>query len=190
VVTAVHFTHAAGKDCGLNNVMTNDLLGSLTFLAPEYEFLQVHNVTVNKGFAPIQDCNYKPELGQRVCDGGSRNSSNAKSVGRSSASYLEGEFLGQCTENEATGSWFSFPSVGECAAGWDVGFNGCTWKTEAFRVVKFQCVADRCKSIIDGHDPGHVHSLACLQEALWDCPDFRGPMGPTCFSKPDPDILV
>jgi len=191
VVTAVHYTHAAGKDCGLNNLMTNDLLGTLTFgpSAP-YEFLQVYKVTVNKGFAQIQDCNYKPQLGQMVCDGGNRTSANAKSVGRSSCNYLEGEFQGQCAENEETGSWFSFPSVGECAAGWDVGFNGCTWKTDSFRVVKFHCVEDRCKSVVEGDGPGHVRSLACLQAALSDCPDFGGPMGPTCFSKPDPDILV
>merc|ERR1719291_1043640 len=111
-------------NCGLNNLMTNDVRGALTFYGFDRPYMQVYNVTVKRGFAPIQDCNYIATEEQMVCTGGHRTAANAKSVGRSSANYLEGRFLGQCSENMATGSWLQFPSVGECAAGWDVGFNG------------------------------------------------------------------
>lgn len=181
VVTAVHFTHKAGMSCGLNNLMTNDLRGALTFgLEGPYEYLQVYNVTVHKGFAPIQDCNYKPDRGQMVCLGGNRTPANAKSVGRSSEAYMEGQYEGQCSENALIGSWFSFPSEGECASGWDVGFSGCKWKTEAFKVVTSKCVATRC-ALVQAPNP---QALPCLAAAIAACPDQKGSMGSTCYSKP------
>jgi len=170
--------------------MTNDVRGAVTFVGSEYEFLQVYNVTVHKGFAPIQDCNYKPEAEEMVCEGGSRTPTNAKSVGRSSADYLEGQHLGQCSENALIGSWYSFPSVGECAAGWDVGFNGCTWKTVSFRLISNECMKARCGDLHD--EAPYPQRVPCLERALVECPDLKGPRGPTCFSKPGvhADILV
>merc|ERR550539_691001 len=105
--------------------------------------------------------------------GGNRTQANAKSVGRCSAQFLEGAFQGQCTENQVTGSWFSFPSAGECAAGWDVGFNGCTWKTTSSRVVEFKCVADRCERMLMQEGTDVEEKAACLRSAFSDCPDFR-----------------
>lgn len=190
-ITAVHFTHAAGKNCGLNNLMTNDLRGAITFGGGDYEFLQVYNVSVHKGFAPIQDCNYNPKIGQMVCAGGDRTVANAKSVGRCSEGYLEGKYQGQCLDNELIGSWYSFPSEGECAPGWDVGFKGCTWKTISFKVVSHQCVKERCGALQQDLAP-YLRLMPCAERALGECPDLKGPMGPTCFSRPDvdADILV
>merc|ERR1712060_353189 len=87
---------------------------------------------------------YRPQIGQMLCTGGNRTSANAKSVGRSSAMYMDGQYRGQCAENALPGSWYSFPSIGECAPGWDVGFDGCTWKTESFKVISSDCFAAKC----------------------------------------------
>merc|ERR1712113_465434 len=189
-ITAIHFTHESGKNCGLNNLMTNDLRGALSFRGGDYPYLQVYNVTVNRGFAPIQDCNYKPLLGQMYCDGGNRSAANAKSVGRSSEGYLEGRYQGQCSENALVGSWYSFPSAGECAAGWELGFNGCTWKTRSFKVVSSQCVKNRCLDVLEHEHAPYPEALPCYESAIAKCSDLKGPMGPTCLTKPHPDILV
>jgi len=204
--TLIHFTHAPGKSCGLNNLMTNDLHGSLAYTAPGasgpwitaaspyYEYMQVYNVTMRRGYAPLEDCNYSPDQQQMVCRGGFRTAANAKSVGRSSTAYMEGPFSGQCSENTMIGSWFSFPSTGECAAGWDVGFQDCSWKTQAFKVVSTSCVTSHCAEIArDALKTGSIIDksvLDCVTNSIALCPDQKEAMGPTCFSRPAVDIHV
>jgi len=190
-LTVVHFTGEAGMSCGLNNLMTNGLRGAFAFDGwTGYEYLQVYNVTVHRGFAPIQDCNYHPSEGSMVCTGGDRTPANAKSVGRSSCGYMEGAFAGQCSENPLVGSWYSFPSVGECAEGWDVGYNNCTWKTESFTVISSHCAIEHCNATYQeelraGRGATDARVVACFEDAIAACPDHRGPMGPTCYSKAD-----
>merc|ERR1719277_199621 len=166
--------------------MTSDFLGSLTIgawtAAPQ--FLQVYNVSVHRGFAPMQDCNYNPDLKQQVCTGGDRTPANAKSVGRSSSSFLEGAFGGQCSDNAVVGSWYGFPAEGECAPGWDVGFNGCTWKTEDFKVVANECIADRCLATYKQEKSPYTLTQACMKLAIAECADLKGTPEPTCPSHP------
>lgn len=200
----IHFTHAPGKSCGLNNLMTNDLRGALAFgingawmtaERTQYEYMQVYNVTMRQDFAPLEDCNYMVDKQQMECRGGFRTAANAKSIGRSSNSYMEGPFSGQCSENNLIGSWLSFPSSGECAAGWDVGFQNCSWKTQAFKVVSTSCVTAQCAQTARDalRKTGSIMEpsvLDCLTNSIARCPDQKEAMGPTCFSRPAADIHV
>jgi hypothetical protein len=196
-ITVTHWNHAAGKSCGLNNQMTNDLMGMLAFApmlstANFFEYLQVYTVSVRRGFAPMQDCNYDPIQKARVCTGGHRTAQNAKSVGRSSCQYMTGPYGGQCAENAVTGSWYQFPTEGECAPGWDIGFSGCTWKTKSFKVVASKCITDRCGASSQQEESPYLRTRQCLELAIAECPDQRGPPSPTCFSRPAavPEPLV
>merc|ERR1740121_1327335 len=158
--------------------MTNGLRGAMAFSGwSGYPFVQVYNVTVHSGFAPIQDCNYYPAVGSMVCTGGDRTAANAMSVGRSSCDYMEGRFAGQCSENPVVGSWYSFPSIGECAQGWDVGFNNCTWKTESFKVISSNCAVSQCNATAQeelqaGRGFTDAKVIDCLK-APWARPAFR-----------------
>jgi len=195
-LTVFHLTHAAGKNCGLNNLMTNDLHATWSFAGMGYdpnfgyEYVQVYNVTVRRDFAPIQDCNYNMDEQQMLCDGGHRTAANAKNVGRSSEDYCEGPFNGQCAENALVGSWYSFPSIGECAAGWDLGFQSCSWKTLAFKVVAMECIYAHCKHNLETGLDDPASRTTCQLDGIAKCPDVKEAMGPTCFSKPQADIHV
>merc|ERR1719203_1820046 len=194
-VTVVYYTREPGKNCGLNNKMTNDIQGAVTFFGTSYKYMQIFNVTVHKGFAPMRDCNFSPEHKGMICKDPSlyskatRTQANFKSVGRSSENYMFGPFMGQCSDNTLGGSWLQFPSEGECAAGWDVGFNGCSWKTEAFKLVETACVQEHCKAI-DAHEQAPFpETRGCLEQAIGECPDRQGAKGSTCNSRPA-ELLV
>lgn len=188
-LTVLRWNHDAGKNCGLNSKMTNDLRGALTFgtlegTAEFWDYVQVYNVSVDRRFAPMQDCNYDPKQKQSVCTGGHRTVANAKHVGRSSSQYLTGPYAGQCAENALVGSWYQFPSEGECASGWDLGFAGCTWKTRAFKLIESKCLVTRCAEIQRREEAPYPLAIACLKEAIAACPDQRGVASSTCFSRP------
>eukprot|EP00413_Alexandrium_margalefii_P037778 CAMPEP_0204584052 /NCGR_PEP_ID=MMETSP0661-20131031/46118_1 /ASSEMBLY_ACC=CAM_ASM_000606 /TAXON_ID=109239 /ORGANISM="Alexandrium margalefi, Strain AMGDE01CS-322" /LENGTH=357 /DNA_ID=CAMNT_0051593463 /DNA_START=258 /DNA_END=1331 /DNA_ORIENTATION=- len=195
-VTVVYYSREPGKNCGLNNKMTNDLQGAITYFNTAYKYMQVFNVTVHKGFAPMRDCNYHPSKKAMVCTSPGlysntvRTKENFKSVGRSSENYMFGPFMGQCSENALGGSWYQFPSEGECAAGWDVGFNGCTWKTDSFKLIETQCVVDRLCEGVDRHEHAPFsEKLACLKRLVAECPDLQGPKGSTCNSRPEEKLV-
>jgi len=193
-LTVTRWNGVGGLSCGLQNKMTSDFLGSLTIMAwtafPAGYFLQVYNVSVHRGFAPMQDCNYNPDLKQQVCTGGDRTHANAKSVGRSSSNYMAGAFGGQCSANSVVGSWYGFPAEGECAPGWDIGFNGCTWKTEDFKVVANDCIANLCLATYEQEEAPYSLTQDCWERAIAECPDLKGEPGPTCFARADPDVHV
>lgn len=175
--------------------MTSDLLASLTGgewtkYHDEPWYLQVYNVSVHRGFAPIQDCNYNPAVKHNVCTGGHRTLTNLKSVGRSSGTFMEGVFGGQCTENAVVGSWYGFPAEGECAPHQNVG-DGCTWKMEDFKAVANECIADLCLDKYKQEKSPYTLTQACLQQAIAECPDVKGKREPTCFTLlPAPDVHV
>lgn len=47
--------------------------------------------------------------------------------------YGDGDFAGQCSDNEGIGNWFFFPADGQCGEGEAVGDNPCYWEA-AFNV--------------------------------------------------------
>ena len=51
-------------------------------------------------------------------------------MGREAAFGLSLDANGQCTNNSATGSWFSLPQLGECASPFDVVGRDCTWRAD------------------------------------------------------------
>merc|ERR1712154_387837 len=130
---------------------------------------------MRRDYAPLEDCNFMVDQMQMVCRGGERTPANKQNVGRSSMNYLEGKFSGQCTKNALVGSWYSFASIGECAPGWAIGFQGCTWKTQDFKVVTSSCVIAQCKqTALDAEKTGGIivpSVLDCLTSAIASCPD-------------------
>lgn len=189
--TTVRWNHAGGKDCGLNNKMTSDILGAITYgplneTTRGHDYLQVFEVDVDTGFAPMQDCNYYPGAGGNMCFGGNREPANAKAVGRSSTQYMTGPFAGQCSPNALVGSWYSFNTQGECAAGWALGFDGCSWKTRSFKLVESECLFRHCGASWRREEAPFPETVACLRQAIAACADRQGAPPSSCFSRPPP----
>lgn len=190
--TVVRYNEAPGKDCGLGNKMVNSLLAALTIaplvlvkeFAESFEYLQVFEVTMDRRWAPMQDCNFHPSIMMSTCGGGPRSAENALRIGRSSCNYMTGPLQGQCAPNDLVGSWYQYPSEAECAKGWALGFRNCTWKTNSFRLVKVDCILEKCSSSWAAEEAPYPKTLTCLQAAIQDCPDFKEEPGPTCLSKP------
>lgn len=116
------------------------------------------------------------------CFGGTTNK-----VGRESAQGAGlGHLQGQCSSNNDVGSWYSFPTAGECAAGTPVGTNDCTWgNARRLRTVNASCILHErglqqaCAKEV-GHAPFtvsteiFVRALASDDPSKGGCPDVGG----------------
>jgi hypothetical protein len=109
-------------DWNLSNHNAADLLGDTAYicLSPKIlhdQLISLLQVQVNTSWGQYAYCNNHSCLGL-----------NIHSVGRE-ASFGNGlNHSGQCSPNTELGSWFSFPSGGECNEDQEIGNQSCTWK--------------------------------------------------------------
>eukprot|EP01047_Picozoa_sp_COSAG01_P019257 COSAG01_NODE_1066_length_11878_cov_244.494949_2_plen_113_part_00 len=53
-------------------------------------------------------------------------------------------FSGQCSNNSASGSWYSLPGQGRCRDGAVVGTAGCTWSViKRIKTIKWSCLDNK-----------------------------------------------
>mmetsp|Transcript_67748 Transcript_67748/g.175988 ORF Transcript_67748/g.175988 Transcript_67748/m.175988 type:complete len:436 (+) Transcript_67748:63-1370(+) len=131
--------HGKAEPYSLVNRNAGDALGDMAFFCDIIGMDATQVVTewaveVDSAWGQYAFCLFQG--GKNVCWG-----HTGKHVGRESSLGLGGGAAqGQCSRNEETGSWISFPDVGECPAGAAVGTNGCTWIATPVRSVLAGCI--------------------------------------------------
>lgn len=137
----VYRLQARDEPLDLLNKNAGDLLGDLFFACvtmrqKEDRRVVRYSVLANVSFGQFNQCQWDPVKKVNYCSG-----DPGKQVGRGSPENLGGNPRGgQCSMNEETGSWYSFPASGECRAGEMIGTNGCTWRAQLQHVVELSCV--------------------------------------------------
>lgn len=190
-MSVTRYQNQGGEECGLGNKMVNDDLAAMVSPLP-MRYVQVFNVTVDRRWAHMPDCNFHPSVMMSVCTNGLRNEENEGRVGRSSNNYYTGPNGGQCAPNDVVGSWYAFPSQGECAAGWAMGYRNCTWKTNSFKLIESWCVLAACSALVSEKSP-FTEAIKCFNKAKHDCPDVStsgGILTGTCLVHDLPACLL
>eukprot|EP00929_Paragymnodinium_shiwhaense_P057846 TRINITY_DN28974_c0_g1_i1.p1 TRINITY_DN28974_c0_g1~~TRINITY_DN28974_c0_g1_i1.p1 ORF type:complete len:430 (-),score=59.69 TRINITY_DN28974_c0_g1_i1:498-1787(-) len=135
----VYRTRSAKEPNSLSNRNVGDALGDMAFFCglggmDETQVITRWAVEASTAWGQYAYCLYSQ--GKNICMG-----NTGKQIGRQSAEGLgEGPVQGQCSPNNDTGSWFSFPEEGQCAPGAKVGDDGCTWRATPLRTVSAACV--------------------------------------------------
>lgn len=175
--------HGPEEPVSLANRNVGDALGDMFFMCEKSAASKLMSKSVthwqvwaNASWGQYNYCFFTE--GRNVCLGSST------LVGRQSSWGLgRGHVQGQCSNNTDVGSWYSFPSDGECGRGQSVGVGGCTWGgATALRTVAARCILeDRGLLEVCASGSGsHSRSVEVLKAALASddptkggCPDVR-----------------
>lgn len=146
-MTVFRFFNFDGEGAKAADVDTSDLPGTVFDLFNGYvtrKYLKALNVTVDSRFGPYRDCNWN----------GTANHCEApleglgRLVTRSTPFQAYGPHWGQCSDNELTGSWLTFPSEGHCMGDDAVGTDGCTWRVLSAKVIEMECIRSKLTDLM------------------------------------------
>mmetsp|Transcript_131742 Transcript_131742/g.328529 ORF Transcript_131742/g.328529 Transcript_131742/m.328529 type:complete len:421 (-) Transcript_131742:144-1406(-) len=177
---SVYRIHGAEEPPELTDRNVGDGLGDMSFVcaigaleAYRTKLVSSWVLTANASWGQYAYCRFMG--GKNSCYGGT-----GKQVGRESAMGLgKGHLQGQCSTNDDTGSWYSFPGTGECLPGAPVGTDGCSWGLALRkRTVAASCILqDRGLAKVCSEERGHApytRSAAIFRAALASSDPSKG----------------
>jgi hypothetical protein len=171
-IQVFRFYNFHGEGLQAADVDTSDLPGTAFDLFDGYvgrRYVKALNITVDTRFGPYRDCNWNGTANH--CEAPSQ-PGMARLVTRSSPFQGFGPHWGQCSANELTGSWLTFPSEGQCRGEDAVGTDGCTWRVHSAKSIEMSCIASALKDLLqkERNQAPYPRLQKAILDGLETCP--------------------